>query len=756
MNTFNLNKINFYKFLKLFLTTFTSLLAVSIGFWFVDIFKFYKYFFNFPVSLLLIISLIFSVNILFSTYRLKLILNFFKKYIPYVALLKAVTKGFFVSIFITSLIGQIIGRQLILKNYNVTPIINSSITAFEKILLFIVIGFLALTSSILFLDNKEITENLNINFFVSLFLIILTVFTINKFFSRTNFEKKFYFNILSIDNFKRVFSIILLILLTQILTVSTFVICISKLQYNVDILQLIYASIIISFLSSLPISVNGWGIRELSSIYFFGKIGIPIEISLTVSVVIGICSTITILLFYFFFNIYIKKSSETHQILKNNPISSKLNFDIEKSFAYIITIFSGILIFFQIHLNIFDNLININLSDPLAIIALCYIGLNLAFNKSFPNWRVPYFNVILILITILFSLAYINSYINIGFYKWSFVTRFFGWFILIGYLSIGVIIANYLKKLGRVRFYETIIVTSTSILIIHIFLRVLNYLFNIDPNIFLNRFEGYSANPNAFSFQLIFCLMSLIFFTNYKNKIGNFDELNKSNFLKSENFYIILQAICIFGLILSGSRTAWGAIIIFLVFSHLFNLVNFKYSLKLLIFTFIIYFSIIWAIPKLLIFLNISISEPLSKLGDAPFSYVYLNVHSPVSDSLRLDTIIRGLELWWNNPIFGSGLGVFHYYSSMENLETVIHSTPIWMLVELGLIGFLLMIIAVFWVIYFLIAKKLKNIQYKMILFTLIIFLIFSTVHEMFFQRIFWLYLGVSLALPDKKNLILN
>ena len=125
--------------------------------------------------------------------------------------------------------------------------------------------------------------------------------------------------------------------------------------------------------------------------------------------------------------------------------------------------------------------------------------------------------------------------------------------------------------------------------------------------------------------------------------------------------------------------------------------------------------------------------------------------YSPTSDNVRLETIIRGLKLWLENPFIGSGLGVFHYLSlTAENGANVIHSTPIWILAEFGIIGFVIFCICFIWIVYFLISKKIKTISLKITFMILFVFIAFSMVHEILYQRIIWLVLGMTLAIPFK------
>ena len=56
---------------------------------------------------------------------------------------------------------------------------------------------------------------------------------------------------------------------------------------------------------------------------------------------------------------------------------------------------------------------------------------------------------------------------------------------------------------------------------------------------------------------------------------------------------------------------------------------------------------------------------------------------------MRWTTIARGTEMWISEPVSGVGLGVFFETSRIYyDQHIVIHSTPVWVLTELGLSSF--------------------------------------------------------------------
>jgi hypothetical protein len=125
------------------------------------------------------------------------------------------------------------------------------------------------------------------------------------------------------------------------------------------------------------------------------------------------------------------------------------------------------------------------------------------------------------------------------------------------------------------------------------------------------------------------------------------------------------------------------------------------------------------------------------------------NISSAASDHVRGETILRGIEMWRNSPWLGAGLGVFIAKSTLWYKEPiVIHCTPVWLLAEFGIIGLLIVFLCFVRIIMLAYQRWCSAPQYRVIILLLGIFSIFCLVHEIFYQRIFWLMLGVCLALP--------
>jgi hypothetical protein len=127
-------------------------------------------------------------------------------------------------------------------------------------------------------------------------------------------------------------------------------------------------------------------------------------------------------------------------------------------------------------------------------------------------------------------------------------------------------------------------------------------------------------------------------------------------------------------------------------------------------------------------------------------SVVYSFLYNQDND--RFATIWGGIELFFAHPIFGAGLGVFvHNYTARTGEFLPIHSTAAWLLAEYGIIGLTIVAGATAYATITCLRKALTGDRAsRYVVLALIILSAMSLVHEMLYQRTFWLLIGVALA----------
>ena len=415
--------------------------------------------------------------------------------------------------------------------------------------------------------------------------------------------------------------------------------------------------------------------------------------------------------------------------------------EIEKYAAWILGMVVAVAVFFQVHVSLSGGLINLNLADPFAILALAAVILHLLFARELPLWRITQFNLALALMSLLLLLGFVHGWWEIGITQWALGGRLLGWLVLLGYLSAGYVVVANVGTHGLRRFAETLIATAAVVVILQVVLRLL-YHWGLDTGAQLTpQFEGYAGNRNAFAFQLLAGMALLLGYSQVYAR----HNLGSQRPVRPWIFFLLL-GILLAGLVWTGSRTGIIVGMIVLLLAWFGRLADRRMLGWGVIFAALLWFGVWLATFEDLIqgVLSGNIFFPTGLHGRIPD-----NFSRDASNDEHWQTMVRGLELWSQSPVLGVGLGVFHAKSSMWlGHPQVIHNTPLWIVAEFGLVG-----AAVFGWAFFLLAQHAIRFgrilpARRILLLLLVAFAIFSLVHEILYQRIFWLVLGAVLAQP--------
>ena len=400
--------------------------------------------------------------------------------------------------------------------------------------------------------------------------------------------------------------------------------------------------------------------------------------------------------------------------------------EIEKFAAWVLGMVVAVAVFFQVHVSLPGGPINLNLADPFAILALAGVSLHMLFARQLPVWRISQFNLALGVISLLLLLGFMHGWWEIGITQWALGGRLLGWLVLLGYLSAGYVIVANVGTHGLRRFSETLIATTAVVVMLQVILRLLHH-WGVNPGAqFTLNFEGYAGNRNAFAFQLLVGVALLL----------GYSQVYASHRIGMQRparpwIFSLLLGILLAGLVWTGSRTGMLVGVIVLLLAGLGRLAD-----RRTLGWGVIFATLLWCG----VWLGLAAQSGNLSVG-------YLSSES--SNLERWETLTHGLEMWRQSPFLGAGLGVFHAKSPMwAGHPQVIHSTPLWILAEFGLLGG-----AVFGWAFFLLARHAIRFgrtqpARRILLLLLVVFAIFGLAHEMFYQRIFWLVLGAVLARP--------
>lgn len=675
---------------------------------------------NFPMAATLCMLLILSANFLVVVLRYWRTLSHFGISVPWQVAARASIAGHVAGLFVWSIVGQLVGRQAVLGKRGVPVVVSSSIAIYERVVIAFVSGFLCFCGAIWLLGGS-IIESISAQVsLLEIFAVGLLAAMLSVRFGRSRFESDLLAKMPSVRNGKRLFEVLMITLLGQLLVLAGFVIGSYALAPYLDISNALAAAAIISFAASLPVSVNGWGVRELVSVFILGKLGVPAPDALAVSVMVGICSTVVVFLFVPLAGM---RDDEERPVLLGIFDAGNM-LEVERAAAWIVGIGVSIAIFFQAHFSLQWGVVNINLADPLAIFALTTVVVRSISTRKLPIWRFPGVNFALLLISIVIVVGFLNGLMEIGFTQWAFGGRLLGWLVLLGYLSAGLLIGDYFGHRGFRRFVETVAITVSIVVVVH-GVMVLTGQYSGGP------FEGYASNRNAFAFQALAVLCFLLAYSSAYRRVLIMNGLTERGLV-----WIVLFGLISVGLLWTYSRTGWGGGVLIVLTAWLFRLGDRRLIVRGLLFAAVI-FCFAWLIAM------VSAEFHVAGSGRPQF-----NFSSESSDMHRWRGYAHAVALWWESPFIGAGLGAFIVRSpEWFGFSMVVHSTVLWILAEFGLFG-----IFMFGTAFLIFVKHLVGVRSRMaladraLLLLLICFSAFSLLHEVFYQRIFWLGLGAALT----------
>lgn len=673
------------------------------------------------------IFLLLVANLFVVSLRLWRVHNHFGIALPWAVAYRACLSGQVAGLMVISLFGQTLGRQSVLRGQGISPTFSASLVAYERGIMTVLGGALCVLGAAWLLGWTKVS---GLSSRLSLGEVMLAVIggaALSLLLGRSRFETRLIARLRLRRAASRLLEISGITLISSFLMFSVFVLAIHAVQPQVGLLSLFAASTVISFAASMPISVNGWGIREVAAVYMLKPLGVSSAQAISASVLVGLCSTIVVLAAapWILHGMRARTSNDVAGIAR-----APAHVNLEKAAAWILSMAAALLIFFQVHIQLGDinGIINLNLADPFALLTLAVVVAHGVSVRHAPQWRAKHFNAALIILSVVLIFAFLRGMAEIGVTQWAFAARLLGWLVVLGYISAGYLIVSYTGVHGLRRLAETLVATGVVVVLLQITLRWFTY-FGLYPDTHSPNFEGYAANRNAFAFEMLICMTLILA---YSTVIARWYSRGQRHMMRSRiRVTSILLGIVLLGLILSTSRAGLLCGLLILLVALAVKFVDRRtvaYGACIA--------AIIWG---LIVFL------PLMQGGQ-----VIQNAFSgDASDTERLLSINKGMAMWMQSPILGAGLGVFYERSeAWYGKHLIIHNTPVWILAEFGIIG----AIAFGWMFYVLARPVLKKSRLsnanRILCMILLCFAVFSLAHEIFYQRIFWLVLGAALAYP--------
>jgi uncharacterized membrane protein YbhN (UPF0104 family) len=697
------------------------------------------------------VTLLAIANLAVVAFRFWRVLRHCSVVLPWGTAWRACMAGNLASLAFIPLLAQVAGRQAVLHRMGVSPITTASVSALERVLLAGTSALAACVGAAYLLGREALhrfTEELALGqLSVVVGLTAIVVFGC----TRSAFESDLIRRTLSRRVFFASLETLGVTVIGHALIVLAFVVAFSALGTPLSTAQLIAGAAIVSFAASLPLSVGGWGIRELAAVMVFGQMGVDAATAMAGSVAVGLCSTLAI---FITSTSVLRRRASDPSAISTDPSMSIDRHDTERSASWLLGMTTAALVFFQVHLSLNGHTINVNVGDPFAMLALAAVALLAISQRSMPTWTMAGFNTWLACFSGALLLSFAVGVFHHGVTPWALGNKLTGWLVLLGYLGAGYLLARDHRDLGVLRMVEVALVVVCAIVWVKVVIRGTPWFpgqLAMEPA----NFEGFSGNRNAFAFQL--CAVLAMALGHIRPLMSRF------SVSRGQRFALILGVGTVLaGVVLTGSRTGMGVAAVLLAVAFVAQAEGRKAILSTLVAA-----VLIWLLATNLIdiltaiataawtvaftvqqwFASPSAAIPPLPQWDVP-AVVGSSFSSETSDHARWAANRAAFEMWLQSPLWGGGLGSFIHGSEARFGSTLtIHSTPVWLLAEFGLAGVAVMGFAAFVMgRHFWRHRPLdsRNLSASLVLLG---FGLFAQLHEMLYQRTLWLFLGATLAL---------
>ncbi len=533
----------------------------------------------------------------------------------------------------------------------------------------------------------------------------------------------------------------------QLSTMAAYISVARALAPDVGTGDIAAATAVVMLAAALPISLAGWGIRELSAIYALGIIGLSKEASLVVALVVG-CAALAVVAAMALGSLATGVGRTASAPVRATP---RQTIDYGAALAWCLPLLAAAGVFFQIHMPLASGRLNVNLADPLAIIGGVLFIAGAIKARQLPTWRLPGLNAHLAVMSALLLAAFVHGWAEYGWIAWAFTNRLVGWLVLLGYAATGALIVVRGGEAGFSMLLRTFAMAAIALILLDaaIFIAVVVGV-QVPLDIIRYRIDGFSQNANAFALLLLLSLGAITVATSAKPRM-----------------LVVMLSIALTGLWLTGSRSGLIALGVLSIAMIVIGALDRKHLVTACAAAATAIMVINW-LPEIVVVVVRSgqavadfvvalwpagggpeterVPFTLAKRDFSALEVVASGYQS--SNTQRIASLKGGWEMFINHPIFGAGLGAFiESYTRTSGVPLVIHSTPLWLLAELGVVGFLAFA-----------APFIRVLKYEtyyagprdparmFLIMALLAFAVMAAVHDLIFQRGLWLLAGAALA----------
>lgn len=692
-----------------------------------------------------------AANLLIVGIRFWLLLKRFGLTVPFGTAIHANTLSQVSGLFFLPIIGQYLGRAALLGKHGAPAAMMGTITFYEKIISLGAASLLCIGGLIYLFGSAAydlIIETTGPILPFHILALGAISYALGYRFSALHQERALMRRAVSWRGVRLTLEAAGLTIISQGCMVAAYVVIATTLPSSPPLAGLLAACAAIMFLAALPISVNGWGVRELASAYMLGQLGVAADDAIAASIALGLAALLCLLLVAGLSVAVFGASRSAPVAAAPSVLTIRLRARQDRALVAILAAVVATAIFFQIHIPVAGTATTINMADPFAILGGGLFAILWLTRRSLPGWHVPRLNLFLAAVTVVLVAAFLNGYLSFGLIPWALNNRLIGWIVILGYFFTGAAISTLWGHNGLRRLTVGIAATAVilSVYMTLSYVLPLAGLGDFGQTVFPN-FGYFVPNRNALAWQLLIAFIGIL-------AVGS----RPGRYLPW-----IAAGLIAGGVILTGSRAGIGTLAILIAAAAVLRFVTWRQSVVLAA-TLAVLFAAIVAAPAIPIAADRISAFITGTAGDAAsegiaaelvrlIGSVRPSANIEASNNERLDTLMVGLEVWAQHPIMGAGLGSFvHLYEELRGKPQVIHNTGLWLLAELGLVGFMLFVagfaVTALWSFSRRHAPGI-GLSARIVLLTLLAFAAFSTVHEIMYQRIFWLVIGTALLTPE-------
>jgi hypothetical protein len=642
-----------------------------------------------PFSLGLVLLLL-TAGALLASLRLKLIAADMGYSLSVRDAIAALSAGQVAGSIFFQLAGQLIGRAALLSRRDMAPDATVFLTAYERILALFVALALAGSGALYLFGRLTFDLTQGGGALLKLALGLALAISVGAALSWWPIAKPFVMRASTLPTLISAARNLVISLAIQLLTIAAYVVAALMFAPDGPLLDIVAASAIVMLAASLPISFGGWGVREISAMVALGFVGLASTAAFMVGLLIGVTSLAIVLALAL-----MTARAWNLELTRKKPAPER-RIDYGAALDWIIPIAAATAVFFQLHVPVREGVVNVNLADPVAILAgaLTLVRARMLWGHAI--------TAAFVLFAVVICAAWLHGIMAFGFTDWA-TTKMLGWFVLLGYAATGAFLAS--RPDGLHTLLLTFVGAALGICALELALVTTAGMGFVLPPDFLEwPISGFSQNRNAFSFALLLALAAILV---TEPRYGNF-----------------MSGLILAALLVAGSRAGYGTVFALFVAAIAIGAVKMK-QLKA---------TALWTI--------VCIAPVVLSL------FVFDTLHTPISteesDAERMKTIWDGVQIFLQHPLFGAGLGYYFRETLAAGHALVIHSTAIWLLAETGLVGFTAA--AIMAAVMTRAAWRPVLPAPRLLFFLLVVFALMSTVHEMFYQRAWWLLTGAALA----------